>query len=125
MSREEVQMPGTTNDNQPKSRKVTLTADQRSSMIEELEQMLGESSREDILCVLMTVTVNAIHVIENKVERKQVEEEYIKALRFLSAVEEQFQSEDIEQRPDWAERCVGKMMRHVFRAIGSGIEIPE
>jgi hypothetical protein len=116
-------VPDRTNDNETKQ--VMLTADERSSLVEEVERMIGDSSREDILCVLMTVTVNAIHVIEDKVERKQIEEAYIKALRFLSAVEEQFQPEDIEQPPDWAERCVGEMMRHVFRAIGLGIKIPE
>jgi hypothetical protein len=91
----------------------------------EVEDLIAGYSREDILCVLLTVTINAIHVIEEKAERKRIEEEYIKALRFLSAVEEQFQTETPDDPPDWVEQCTAKMMRHVFRAIGLGVEIPE
>jgi len=111
-------MADTTNDNETTSKQEMLTSDDRSSLVEQLEDMFHGCSREDILCILMTVTVNAIHVIEDRPLRKQIEEEYIKALRFLSAVEEQFQPEDINEPPDWAEQCVGKMMRHVFYAIG-------
>lgn len=41
----------------------------------------------------MTATLNAIHVWEEPEERRYIEDEYIKALRALSAVEEHFQSE--------------------------------
>lgn len=67
--------------------------------------------------MLLTVTINAIHVIEDKDLRKKVEPEYIKALRFLSAVEEQYQVPCLDDPPDQAEAFVGAMMRHVaFRA---------
>jgi len=114
-----------TNDNEPTSKQPALTADDCSSLVLEVEELIGGYRREDILRILLTVTVNAIHAVEEKGERKRIEEEYIKALRFLSAVEEQFQGEIVGEPPDWVEQCTAKMMRHVFRAIGLGVEIPE
>jgi hypothetical protein len=118
-------MADTTNDNEATSKQPALTADDRSSLVIQVEDMIGGYSREDVLCILLTVTVNAFHVVEEKGERKRVGEEYIKVFRFLSAVEEQFQAETPDDPPDWVEQCTAKMMRHVFRAIGLGIEIPE
>src|ERR1700686_3666956 len=89
----EIQMTDTTNDNEATSMQPALTADDLSSLVLEVEELTAGYSREDILCILLTVTVNAIHVVEEKRERKRVEQEYIKALRFQSAVEEQFQAE--------------------------------
>jgi hypothetical protein len=114
-----------TNDNEPTSKQPALSADDRSSLVLKVEELIGGYSREDILCILLTASVNAIHVYEEKGERKRIEEGYIKALRFLSAVEEQFQAETPDDPPDWVEQCTAKMMRHVFRAIGRGTEIPE
>jgi len=84
-----------------------------------VENMIGGYSREFILYVLLTVTVNAIHVIDDRAIRRRTEQEYIKALQFLSAIEEQYQPEDVTDPPSWADECVAKMMRHVFRAIGA------
>jgi hypothetical protein len=84
-----------------------------------VENLIGGYSREFILCVLLTVTVNAIHVVEDRAMRRRIEQEYIKALQFLSAVEEQFQPEDATDPPDWADQCGAKLMRHVFSAIGA------
>jgi hypothetical protein len=86
---------------------------------------MGRYNNADALCILLTVTVNAIHVIEDKDERQRIEDAYIKALRFLSAVEEQFQPIDVSRPPNWVDACVGTMMHHVFRAIGLAQETPE
>jgi hypothetical protein len=102
-----------------------LTADQIAEQVLDVENLIGGHSREDVLCILLTVTVNAIHVVEITEERRDIEDQYIKALRFLSAVEEQFQPIDEGSPPDWVKECTGKMMRHVFRAIGAGYQIPE
>ena len=91
----------------------------------DVENTIGWYNNADALCILLTVTVNAIHVIEDKEERKRIEDAYIKALRFLSSVKEQFQTIDVSRPPNWVEECTGKMMRHVFRAIGLTHEIPE
>ncbi len=96
----------------------TPSADEISECVLAVENLIGDHSREDTLCILLTVTVNAIHVVEIKDERKRVQEEYINALRFLSAVEEQFQPEDVGAPPDWVQQCAGKMLRHVIRAYG-------
>jgi hypothetical protein len=120
----ESEMTGT-NDNGPNSKRITLTAEERSDAVIEVENLLGGYGDEDVFCILMTTTINTIHAIEEKRERQRIEEEYIKAFRFLSAVEEQLQGEIVGEPPDWIEQCVAKMMRHVFRAIGLGIEIPE
>src|SRR4051812_25828788 len=71
--------------------KMDATEYQRS--VEEVERTLAnrQHSREEILVVLLRVTVNAIHVNEDKELRERIEREYIKALGFLSAVEEQKQ----------------------------------
>ncbi len=95
-----------------------LTEDERAASVVEIENLIGEYSHTDVLCILLTVTVNAIHVIEDKGERKRIEEAYIEALHFLSAVEEQFHGEIVGETQDWVEECAAKMMRHVFRAIG-------
>ena len=70
-----------------------LTAEERRSAVIEVENLISGYNQEDILCILMTTTVNAIHFIEDKIERRGIEEAYVKALRFLSAVEEQFHGE--------------------------------
>jgi hypothetical protein len=110
----ESKMTGT-NDNGLNSQRITLTDDERRSEVIDVENLIGRYSVEDILCILMTI--NTIHAIEEKRERQRIEEEYIKAFRFLSAVEEQFQAETVGEPPDWIEQCVAKMTRHVFRAI--------
>src|SRR3954453_7669609 len=85
-----------------------------ASTVIAVEDLIGGYSREFILRVLLTVTVNAIHVIENRPIRKRTEEKYIKALQLLSAIEEQFQPHDDTNPPDWADECSAKMMRHIF-----------
>lgn len=97
-----------------------VAADDREAcadVVTAVEDLIGGYSREFILCVLLTVTVNAIHVVEDRTMRRRIEQEYMKALQFLSAVEEQFQPEDATDPPDWADQCVAKMVRHVFSAI--------
>ena len=107
-----------TNDNGPSFKRITLTDDERRDAVIEVENQIGRYTEGDILCILMTTTINTIHAIEEKRERQRIEEEYIKAFLFLSAVEEQFQAETVGEPPDWIEQCVAKMMRHVSRAIG-------
>jgi hypothetical protein len=98
--------------------RIPLTADERSSVVIEVEELISGYTEEDVLCILMTATVNAIHVNEDGNERRRLEHEYIKALRFLSAVEEQFHAEIVGEIPDRIDVYVSTMMRHVFRAIG-------
>src|SRR5437764_7066628 len=98
-----------TNDIGPSFERITLTARERSGAVIEVENLIGRYSEADILCILMTTTINTIHAIEDKRERKIFEEEYIKAFRFLSAVEEQFQPESVEEPADWIEQAVAKM----------------
>jgi hypothetical protein len=93
--------------------------DECALVVQGVEDLIGGHSREFILCVLLTVTVNAIHVVEDRAVRRRIEQEYIKALQLLSAVEEQYQPEDATDAPDWADECSAKMMRHVFHAIGT------
>ena len=115
-----------TNDNTPTGEEeLPMTEENYRAIVEEVEDLIGGYKREDILCVLLTVTVNAIHVIEDENVRKRIAREYIKALSFFSAVEEQFQPEDTTDPPDWGDECVSKMMHHVFHAIGLGLEVPE
>lgn len=88
-------------------------------MVIEVENLIGDYSQEDILCILMTVTVNAIHFNEDRADRKRVEEGYVHAPRFLSAVEEQFHGEIVDDPPAQADKCVTAMMRHIFGAIAA------
>jgi hypothetical protein len=110
-----------TNDNTPVAEELSsMTEEDYREIVEQVEDLIGGYKREDILCVLLTATVNAIHVIEDKTVRARIEREYLKALTFLSAVEEQFQPEDATASPDWGDGCVSKIMHHVFHAIGLG-----
>lgn len=88
--------------------------------VQAVEDLIGGYSRDFIRRILLTVTVNAIHVEEYRAQRKRIEQEYIKALQFLSAVEEQFQPEDPTDPPDYVDECSANMMRHIFRAIRGG-----
>jgi hypothetical protein len=84
----------------PNSKRITLTDDERRDAVIEVENQIGRYTDGDVLCILMTTTINTIHAIEEKRERQRIEEEYIKAFRFLSAVEEQFQGEIVGEPPD-------------------------
>ena len=79
-----------TSDNGPSFGRITLTAEERSDAVVEVENLIGRYTEANILCILMTTTINTIHAIEDKRERTRIEEEYIKAFRFLSAVDQQF-----------------------------------
>jgi hypothetical protein len=84
--------------------------------VEEVERLLAkrQHSREEILSVLLEVTRNAIHVIEDKELRERVERAYIKALGFLSAVEEQLQIYGSTKPPSHRDLFIDGMMREVF-----------
>jgi hypothetical protein len=43
-----------------------------------VENLIGRYSDEDVLCILMTTTINTIHAVEEKRERTRIEEEYTK-----------------------------------------------
>jgi hypothetical protein len=61
--------------NKGTSKSVRLTMEERGSAVIEVENLNGDYGHEDILCILMAATVNAIHVIEDKTERRRIGEE--------------------------------------------------
>ena len=104
--------------------------------VEEVERLLAkrQHSREEILGVLLKVTLNAIHVNEEKVLRERVEREYIKALGFLCAVERS----NIKPTPPtirhattsclwtkWYERCSRTCGRYGVSSAPSNCSCPE
>lgn len=94
-----------------------MTEAEYEELVEDIERILSACTREESLCVLLTVTINAIHVIEDDALRPKVEVGYMKALRFLSAVEEQYQTPCQDDPLDEAKTFISAMMRHVaFRA---------
>jgi hypothetical protein len=82
-----------------------------------MQSMLREYDRKDVYCALLTVTVNMIHAIDDKALRERFEREYIKALAFLSAAEEQFRPASRDASLDRGNELVSTMMRHIFRSI--------
>jgi hypothetical protein len=74
-------------------------------------------SREDILCVLLKVTVNAIHVIEDKRLREMAEREYVKALGFVSALEERKQIYPSNDPPSYHDVFVDTMMTEIVASL--------
>jgi hypothetical protein len=67
-----------TNDNGPNFKRIKLTDDERRDAVIEVENRIGRYSEGDILCILMTTTINTIHAIEEKRERQRIEEECIR-----------------------------------------------
>ena len=67
--------------------------------------------------MLLKVTVNAIHVIEEKELRRPVEREYIKALTFWSAFAEQCQIYAVNEPPTYGDLFVDRMMRETFKQL--------
>jgi len=91
----------------------------------QMQAMLGEYDKNDVCCAVLTFTVNMIHAIEDKALRVRFEREYIKALGFLSAVEEQFRPTTVNAPSDHSDELAGVMMRHIFRSIELGLSIPD
>jgi hypothetical protein len=75
-----------TNDNTTDSTHKTLADDERSSLVVEVETLIGDYSTADVVRTLLTLTVSEIHKIEDKAERNRSEEGYIQALRAMSAI---------------------------------------
>ena len=92
-------------------------------LVQQLQKICREYDRADVCCAVLTLTVNMIHAIKDKALRQRFEQEYIKALGFLSAIEGQFQP--IAAPADPGDELVGKMMRHIFRSIELGLASPE
>jgi hypothetical protein len=89
-----------------------------------MQGMLGDYDQKDVYCAVLTVTVNMFHAIDDKALRERFERDYIKALGFLSAVEEQFQPITVAPS-DPSDELVGTMIRHIFRSIELGLAIPD
>jgi hypothetical protein len=81
------------------------------------ERLLDKLSREEILCVLIRVTVNAIHVIEDQPLRERVEREYIKALAFVSMLEERKQTLPIDEPAGNHDAFVDTVMREIIASL--------
>jgi hypothetical protein len=86
-------------------------------LVAQIEHICG-NPRPDLYCALLTVTVNLLQVVEDDEQRKRTQEAYINALKFLCAVEEQFQPEDKSRSRDPVNQLTAEMMRHVFDHIG-------
>jgi hypothetical protein len=93
-------------------------------LVVQMQSMLREYDRKDVYCALLTCTVNMIHAIEDKALRARFEREYIKALRFLSAAEEQFRA-TTDTPSNRGDELVGTMMRHIFRSIELALSSPD
>jgi hypothetical protein len=94
-------------------------------LVIQMESVLRKYDQKDVYCAVLTFTVNMIYAIEDKVLRVRFEREYIKALGFLSAVEEQFRPTTVADPSDRSNELAGAMLRHIFRSIELGLSIPD
>jgi hypothetical protein len=62
-----------------------------NELVEAIHEACSGYELPDILAALVTVTVDNIHLTEHATFRAKLEAAYIKALAYVSAVEEQFQ----------------------------------
>lgn len=92
-------------------------------LVQQLQKICRDHDRAHVCCAVLTLAVNMIHTINDKLHRQRFEQEYIKTLSFLSAAEEQLRP--ITGPADPGDELVGKMIRHVFRSIELGLASPE
>jgi hypothetical protein len=77
------------------AKQAPLTPDELGSVVIDVENLIGGHSQKDNPYILMTANGNAMHFFEDKAEWNRIQEEYIRALCFLSAVEEEFHGETV------------------------------
>jgi hypothetical protein len=87
------------------------------ALVKEIEHVCGNPTPQ-VYCAILTVAVNLIHVVEDDGERKRIEQAFIVALQFLSAIEEVFQPRTAGEEADPVRQLTEQMLHHVCKSAG-------
>ncbi len=92
-----------------------------------IQSVINDQELPEVLVALLTVTVNALHQTEGREFREKLEAAYIKALKYVSAVEEQLQASTslFEDAGDCEKLHLGEMYRKVMNRLFGGHHEPD